>query len=132
MDEPTASSRTQGTSNDEQSRRHNFISGVSNDVFIMFFVMIILFFVNVVYVVKNQIHLTLSNIWRRLWANLLNNDGAERIRNASVHRNHQANNVQENNINDRSNGDCSICLSQIEFEVSSTCSHFFCCKLFIS
>ncbi len=125
MDEPTASSRTQASSNDEQSRRQNFINGVSNDVFLMFIVMIILFFVNVVYVVKNQIHLTLSNIWRRIWANLLNNEGAERIRNASVQRNHQ---IQENNNNERSSGDCSICLSQIESEVSSTCSHFFCCK----
>jgi hypothetical protein len=106
------------------------LSGVNNDAIIIIFVLIMLFFINIFYIVKNQILLTATNIVRRVWVKLFNLEEYQRQLQEQNTDKGISSSTQVNQCVKKDNkfniNICSICLHDIQYEVSASCFHLFC------
>lgn len=103
--------------------------GISNEVLLLFLIMILLFFVNLYSLIKNNVINTIYNILKRSFIRLMNSN-IEFFKNIDINisrleKDSKAFEKKKENKFDNSQC-CYICLNKVEFEVLAGCFHSFC------
>ena len=109
----------------ENSSNLNFIQGVANEVLLAVVATSLIIFYFIISVIRFK-DMPLRNfdileILRNIWNNLRNNNNENP--NVDPGNQNQQPNIQQEFI---SENNCSICLNQIQYEITTSCFHLFC------
>lgn len=97
----------------ETPTNDDFLFRLAEDSFFIVSIMIFLFFINIYFIIKNQIKLIAEKIVKRIWHKIINHPPLN-----DLNEKYEINHYKMNN--------CSICLNNLKFGVSVTCFHVFC------
>ena len=107
----------------------HIVAGINNEVYFLVLIMMVLFFVNLFTLIKNNVINTIYNILKRTFQRLMNSNMAF-IKNIDINvsrldkDSENFESCKENRFNDQQM--CYICLNSIELEVMAGCFHGFC------
>ena len=110
----------------ENSSNLNFIQGVANEVLLAVVATSLIIFYFIISVIRFFKDMPLRNfdileILRNIWNNLRNNNNENP--NVDPGNQNQQPNIQQEFISEKN---CSICLNQIQYEITTSCFHLFC------